>query len=84
MESGVTYAFPQTPPAFVVSPAISDGNGFVMDSGALGILHLGPLMFATFEEANGTTNASTVRYESSGPFLVQRADAAASLSVSSS
>jgi len=46
-------------------------------------LFLGGFTLATFEEDNGTTNLSTVRGESSGLFVVQRADAAASLSGSS-
>ena len=75
MSGGDTYAFNQALPSFVITPAISDGAGFVADSNALGILFLGPFTFATFEEANGTTNCSTVRGESSGLFLVQRADA---------
>jgi hypothetical protein len=51
----------------------------VADSQALGVLFLGPFSFATFEEANGTTNSSTVRGESAALFLVQRPDAAATL-----
>ena len=47
------------------------------------ILFLGGFTLATFDEDNGTTNLSTVRGESSGLFVVQRADAAASLSGSS-
>jgi hypothetical protein len=43
-------------------------------------LFLGPFSFVVFEENNGTTNTSTVRAESSGRFVVQRADAAAKLS----
>jgi hypothetical protein len=39
---------------------------------------------AAFEEANGTTNASTVRAEANGRFIVQRADAAASIAAVSS
>jgi hypothetical protein len=82
MTGGDTYAFNQTPPAFVVYPAVDDGFGLVCDPGALGILFLGPFTFATFEEANGRTNASTVRGESSGLYLVQRLDAAATLAAS--
>ena len=82
MSSGVTYAFGQAPPTIVVSPSVEDGGGFVCDPGALGVLFLGPAQFAVFEEDAGSTNTSTVRFESSGLFLVQRADAAASLSAS--
>jgi hypothetical protein len=82
MGSGSTYAFTQTPPTFVVSPAVQDGAGFVCDPGALGIPVPGPFVFATFEENSGTTNTSTVRGESSGLFLVQRPDAAATLASS--
>jgi hypothetical protein len=82
MSSGVTYAFGQSPPSVVVSPSVEDGGGFVCDPGALGVLFLGPAQFAAFEEDAGSTNTSTVRFESSGLFLVQRADAAASLSAS--
>jgi hypothetical protein len=82
MSGGDSYAFSQQLPSFVVTPAVADGAGFVADSSALGTLFLGPFTFAVFEEANGTTNSSTVRAESSGRFVVQRSDAAATLSSS--
>ena len=77
--SGDHYAFAQTMPRFVVSPAVADDAGFVMDSRSAGTLFLEPFSFAVFEEANGTTNTSTVRAESSGVYVVQRADAIAML-----
>jgi hypothetical protein len=78
----LTYVFSQPAPTLIVSASVEDGGGFVADSRALGVLFLGPFTFATFEENNGTTNTSTVRGESSGLFVVQRPDAAASLSSS--
>jgi hypothetical protein len=81
LTGGDSYVFQPTPPALVVSPAVSDGEGFVADSSALGILFLGPFSLQAFEEEAGTTNSSTVRAESNGLSLVQRPDAAASLSL---
>ena len=49
------------------------------DASALGILFLSPFTLAAFEEEAGSKNSSTVRAESNGLFLVQRADAAATL-----
>jgi hypothetical protein len=80
LTGGDSYVFATPAPTLVVSASVEDGAGFVADSGALGVLFLGPLAFATFEENNGTTNTSTVRAEFSGLFLVQRPDAAATLS----
>jgi hypothetical protein len=80
MADGDHYAFSQQLPSFVVTTAVADGEGFVADSSALGTLFLGPFAFAAFEENAGSTNTSTVRAESSGLFVVQRPDAAASLS----
>ncbi len=83
MTGGDSYAFAQQLPTFVVTNAVDDGAGFVMDSQSLGTLFLGPFVFQAFEENNGTTNTSTVRAESSGRFVVQRSDAAATLSAGS-
>lgn len=46
---------------------------------ALGVLFLSPFSLQAFEEEAGSTNASTVRAESNGLFLVQRPDAAATI-----
>jgi hypothetical protein len=80
LSGGDSYVFGQNPPAFVVTPAVSDGMGFVADASALGILFLSPFTLWAFEEEAGQTNTSTVRAESNGLFLVQRPDAAATLS----
>jgi hypothetical protein len=37
-----------------------------------GTLYLSPARLATFEEANGTTNSSTVRFENHSAYSVQR------------
>ena len=65
------------------TPAVADGEGFVADSTAIGILYLTPTRLQAFEENAGATNTSTVRCESEGLFLVQREDAAAFLAESS-
>jgi hypothetical protein len=83
LTGGDSYAFAQTPPRIVITPAVGDGEGFVFDRGALGILFLSPVSVQAFEENAGATNSSTVRAESNGLFLVQREDAAAYLSASS-
>ena len=83
MSSGDSYAFSQSLPDFVVTTAVADTEGFVMDSSAAGTLFLGSFTFAVFEENAGSTNSSTVRAESSGACVVQRADAIASLDGSS-
>ncbi|MDP9329054.1 MAG: hypothetical protein M3P11_00150 [Actinomycetota bacterium] len=82
LTGGDSYAFSTPAPALVVSASVEDGAGFVADAAALGVLFLGPFSFQVFEENNGTTNTSTVRGESSGLFVVQRPDAAATLSSS--
>lgn len=82
LTGGDSYVFAQPAPAFVVTPAVGDGEGFVADASALGILFLSPFSLQTFEEEAGRTNSSTVRAESNGLFLVQRPDAAATLSAS--
>jgi hypothetical protein len=79
LEDGVTYAFAQRPPTMVATPAVADGEGFVCDPSAIGELHLGDFTLRAFEENAGQTNSSTVRGESSGLFVVQREDAAATL-----
>ena len=58
------YAFAQPAPTFVVPPALGNGEGFVADASALGILFLSPFSLQTFEEEAGQTNSSTVRAES--------------------
>jgi hypothetical protein len=45
-------------------------------------LFLRPIELKVFEENSGQTNSSTVRGESSGLFVVQRPDAAATQSAS--
>jgi hypothetical protein len=82
LTGGDSYVFGQNAPAFVTSTAVGDGDGFVADSTALGILFLSPFSLAVFEENNGTSNSSTARAESNGLFLVQRPDAAATLAAS--
>jgi hypothetical protein len=72
MASGVSYAFAQQEPAIVVTPAVQDGAGLVMDPANAGTLYLSPARLATFEEANGTTNSSTVRFENHSAYSVQR------------
>jgi hypothetical protein len=60
MSSGDSYAFSQSIgqlPSFVVSTSVDDGAGFAMDSNALGTLFVGPFVFASFEENNGTSRA---------------------------
>jgi hypothetical protein len=56
---------------------------YVIDPQALGVLHLSAVTFKTFEEANGTTNSSTVRCESNGVYIVQRVGAAAEVAEAS-
>ena len=75
--SGVTYTFPQQLPTMVVSPSVDDDEGFVCDPSALGTFYVSPFTLAAFEEDAGSTNASTVRAEANGLFIVQRPDAAA-------
>lgn len=82
LSGGDSYVFAQPAPAFVVTPAVDDGGGFVADATAIGILFLSAFSLQTFEEEAGKTNTSTVRGESTGLFLVQRPDAAATLSAS--
>ena len=53
----------------------------VLDSKALGVFHTTGARFATFEEADGSTNTSTVRLESNSVFAVQREDAVAAIDV---
>jgi hypothetical protein len=76
---GVSYVFNQTPPQLYISTAIQDGLGFVADAGAFGTLFAKPFSLQAFEEDSGQTNTSTVRGEADALFVVQRADAAASL-----
>lgn len=83
LTGGDSYVFSQTPPRIVITPAVGDGEGFVADRDALGILFLTPVRVQAFEENAGATNSSTVRCESEGLFLVQRPDAAAYLAESS-
>jgi hypothetical protein len=83
LHSGDSYAFTQSAPTFVVSNAVSDGEGFVADAGSLGILFLSPFTIQAFEENAGSTNTSTVRAESNGLMVVQRPDAAATISATS-
>lgn len=59
------------------------GTPYVIDPAALGTLHLSSVRVATFEEANGTTNSSTVRCESNGVYIVQRVGAAAEVAEAS-
>jgi hypothetical protein len=75
--SGITYVFGQELPQMVVSPSVDDDEGFVCDPSALGTLYMSPFTLAAFEEEAGKTNASTVRAEANGLFIVQRATAAA-------
>lgn len=82
MAGGDSYAFAQQLPTFIVTTAVDDGAGFVADLDSLGTLFLGPFSLRAFEENAGSTNSSTVRAESSGRFVVQRADAAATLGAS--
>jgi hypothetical protein len=56
----------------------------VLDPAALGVLYTSPVRFATFEESAGQTNSSTVRIESNVLYLVQRADAVATVQLSGS
>jgi hypothetical protein len=83
LTGGDSYVFSQSPPRLVLTPAVADGEGFVADSTAIGILYLTPTRLQAFEENAGATNTSTVRCESEGLFLVQREDAAAYLAESS-
>jgi hypothetical protein len=82
LSGGDSYVFTQPAPSFVVTTAVNDGEGFVADASALGILFLSPFSLKSFEEEAGQTNTSTVRAESTGLFLVQRPDAAATLTAS--
>jgi hypothetical protein len=83
--SGVTYTFAQSlPTTMVVTPSVAENAGFVCDPTALGTLYLSPFTLAAFEEANGTTNASTVRGEANGLYIVQRSTAAASFAAAPS
>jgi hypothetical protein len=82
LTGGDTYVFAQPAPPLVRSPAVSDRERFVADASALGILFLRPIELKVFEENSGQTNSSTVRGESSGLFVVQRPDAAATQSAS--
>jgi hypothetical protein len=84
MTGGDTYAFAQGPPSVITTPTVSDDAGFVMDPGSAGTLYLSPASFAIFEEEAGSTNSSTVRFESNGLFLLQRLDAIAYLTSQSS
>jgi hypothetical protein len=72
LTSGTTYAFSQTPPAVVVTSALADGGGMVLDPAAAGTLYLSPAVFAVFEENAGASNSSTARFEGHGVFSVQR------------
>jgi hypothetical protein len=67
-----------------VTPSVADGEGFVLDPGSAGVLYLSPASLAVFEEEAGSTNSSTVRFESNGVFVVQRSDAIAYLTSQSS
>jgi hypothetical protein len=82
LTGATVYAFAQQPPTVVVTPSIGDGDGFVADSTAIGIMFLSPFSLQVFEENAGSSNSSTVRAESNGLFLVQRPDAAATLAAS--
>jgi hypothetical protein len=55
----------------------------VLDPAALGTLYTSPVRVQSFEQDAGQTNSSTVRIESNGLYLVQRADAVAEVPVSS-
>lgn len=83
MSAGDSYAFAQQLPQLVVTTAVADDQGFVAQASALGTLYLSPFSLQSFEEEAGATNSSTVRGESNGLFVVQRADAAAYLAVGS-
>jgi hypothetical protein len=80
LSGGDSYVFAQPARSFVVTTAVADGDGFVADASAIGILFLSAFTLKAFEENAGQTNSSTVRAESDGLFLVQRPDAAATLS----
>ena len=75
--SGVTYVFGQELPTMVVTPSVDNDEAFVCDPTALGTLFLSQFTLAAFEEDAGSTNASTVRAEANGLFIVQRPSAAA-------
>ena len=47
-EGGTTYAFSQRMPTTTISPALSDGEGFVADSSSAGTLYSSPTRFETF------------------------------------
>ena len=82
LHDGSSYALPISVgmlPRVIASPGVQDGEGFVADAQALGVLFVGAMQFGTWEE-NAGTNTSTVRAESSGIFVPQRVDAAAYLS----
>ena len=54
----------------------------VLDSQAVGRLYVSPLSLARFEEANGTTNCSTLRLEGSAQFGAERIAAAVRIAAS--
>jgi hypothetical protein len=83
LTGGDSYVFQQVLPTFVVTTAVSDGAGFVADASALGTLSLSPFSLQVFEEEAGSTNSSTVRAEANGLMVVQRPDAAATISAAS-
>lgn len=77
-----SYVFSQQAPAFVVTPSVDDGAGFVMDASAAATLYASPTKFETFVEAAGQTNSYTARYESNAGVQVHRTDAICMLNAS--
>jgi hypothetical protein len=55
----------------------------VLDPGALGTFDASPMRVQSFEQDAGQTNSSTVRIESNGLYLAQRADAVGEVPVAS-
>lgn len=76
-EGGTTYAFSQRMPTTTISPALSDGEGFVADSSRLG--RFTPARRASRRSWTTLKNTYLVRYESNTAFAVHRSDAICTL-----
>jgi hypothetical protein len=75
LTGGDTYVFGQVRPTVVVTSAVGDGDGFVMDAAAALTLYASPTRFEVFVENAGQTNSFTARYENHSGAQIHRVDA---------
>jgi hypothetical protein len=82
LTGGDSYVFSTPEPTVLVTATLADSEGFVADASSAGVLYATGAQLQSFEENSGSSNSSTVRYESHAAFAIERVDAIVTLEAS--